>query len=132
MSGRRTIDDLVADARARISRITPEDAAAAVERGALLVDLRCEDDRSRFGVIPGAVPIARSVLEWRADPASEWRDHRIANLDARLILMCGEGYSSSLAAASLCDLGFTDVADVIGGFFAWRRAGLPVLQFDER
>jgi rhodanese-related sulfurtransferase len=76
-------------------------------------------------VIPGSIAIARSVLEWRCDPACEWRDERVARPGARVILVCANGYSSSLAADSLRQLGFTDVGDLIGGMAAWVAAGLP-------
>ena len=78
-------------------------------------------------MIPGSIAVARSVLEWRADPASPWRDDRIARPEARLLLLCEEGYSSSLAAASLCDLGFERVGDVVGGMERWLAEGRPVV-----
>ncbi len=123
---RRTADQLLAQARTRIERWSPQDAAAAVEQGAVIVDTRCEEDRRREGIIPGAVHAARTVLEWRCDPASDFRDDRIADPGLRLILVCNDGYSSSLAAGVLVDLGFERAGDLIGGFRAWARAGLPV------
>lgn len=77
-------------------------------------------------MIPGSIAVARSVLEWRADPASPWRDERIARKDSRLLLLCEQGYSSSLAAESLRGLGFTDVGDIVGGMERWLDKGLPV------
>ena len=127
MAERRTIDDLLAGARERLDRLGPAEASAAVERGALLVDIRSEAQRERDGVVPGAVFHPRNVLEWRADPASGHSDPAIAgDLDRHVILMCHEGYQSSLAAATLQDLGFTRATDLAGGFEAWRAAGLPV------
>ena len=130
MKARRSIDDMLAEARRRIVRLPPRDAWRVMDAGGVLVDLRCDDDRRRFGIVPGSIHIPRTVLEWRADPESQWRDDRIARLDAHLVLMCSDGYSSSLAAASLCDLGFSDVGDVIGGFTAWRRDGLPTISLE--
>jgi rhodanese-related sulfurtransferase len=122
----RTIDELLADARARLTRLEPRQAAAAVREGALIVDIRSESQRAADGVVPGAVFVARNVLEWRCDPRSEHRDPRIDGRDRQLILMCDEGYQSSLAAATLHDLGLTRTTDLAGGFQAWRAAGLPV------
>jgi rhodanese-related sulfurtransferase len=122
----RTIDELLADARARLTRLDPGEAAAAVREGALIVDIRSESQRAADGVVPGAVFVARNVLEWRCDPNSEHRDPRIDGRERQLILMCNEGYQSSLAAATLHDLGLTRTTDLAGGFQAWRAAGLPV------
>lgn len=118
------LDDLLRAARARLHRLTPEDALAATRRGALIVDIRGDDQRREGGLVPGALPVARNVLEWRADPGSPWRDPALAAAGL-LVLMCQQGYQSSLAAAGLLDLG-VDATDMIGGFEAWRAAGLPV------
>ena len=126
MINRRTVHDLVDAARARYTRIGPVAAHRAACDGALLIDTRDGDQRRRDGLIPGALVIDRTVLEWRVDPASGATHPRISGLDARMILLCDQGFSSSLAVASLLDLGATDVTDVIGGFQAWRAAGLPV------
>jgi len=123
---RTTIDDVLAAARARFRRVTPSEVEAAQTEGAIVVDTRCEADRERVGVIPGSIPIQRTVLEWRADPDSPWKDARSADLEARLILVCNDGFSSSLAAASLLDLGFENVTDVEGGANAWAAASLPL------
>ena len=124
---RTTIHDLLAAARARIDRVDVQAAVAAVERGAVLVDIRSELQRARDGEIPDAVRHPRSVLEWRLDPASDHADPALsADLRRRIILVCHEGYQSSLAAATLRDLGFERATDLIGGFVAWRAAGLPV------
>jgi rhodanese-related sulfurtransferase len=120
-----TIDELLAQARSRLERIEPEDAAAAVAAGALLVDIRPVGQRDADGVVPGAVVVDRNVLEWRLDPRSS---HRLPEIDRRrrVIVLCNEGYASSLAAATLQDLGLTDATDVVGGYQEWRRRGLPV------
>jgi rhodanese-related sulfurtransferase len=123
----RGIDELLEAARARIDRLEPDAAwAEALQDGALIVDIRSADERRRDGVVPGALHIPRTVLEWRVDPASEWRNPRVGGHERRLVLLCSQGWSSSLAAASLVDLGFRRAADVVGGFEAWRRAGLPI------
>ena len=121
-----TIARLLSEARERLERVAPEQAQAAARAGALLIDIRSEVQRERDGVIPGSRFIARNVLEWRCDPASPWRDPVITDAHARLIVICNEGYQSSLAAATLQRLGLIDATDVIGGFQAWRAAGLPV------
>lgn len=121
-----TVDNLLAEAREQIDRLTPEEAAAEIDAGALLVDTRCDEDRINEGVIAESIHIPRTVLEWRADPASEYRDERVADLEARLILMCNDGYSSSLAAANLVRLGFESVADLDGGYRGWVEAGEPI------
>jgi rhodanese-related sulfurtransferase len=123
---RTTSDDLLADARTRIDRVSAEDAAAEMTDGALLVDIRSESQRAEDGVIPGAIYHPRNVLEWRMDPASGHDDPAVGGVDRRVIVVCNEGYQSSLAAATLRDIGFTRAADLVGGFQAWRGAGLPV------
>jgi rhodanese-related sulfurtransferase len=120
----RTIDELLAEARTRIARLDPLAAAKAVEAGAVLVDIRPEFQRRVDGEIPAAVVIDRNVLEWRLDPACDHRMPDIAKRDRLIIVLCNEGYSSSLAAATLRDLGL-QAADVIGGFRAWVEAELP-------
>ena len=124
---RRTISDLLAEARAGLGhRPTPSEAYAAAQAGeAVLVDVRAGDVLARDGRIPRAIHHQRTVLEWRADPDCEWRDDRIADLDAPLILFCSQGYASSLAAQTLRELGFTRVTDMDGGFDAWKDQGLP-------
>jgi rhodanese-related sulfurtransferase len=122
----KTVDELLAEARERIDRVEPAEAATEAEEGALLVDIRSESQREHDGVIPGAMYHPRNVLEWRMDPASESKDPAVGGLDRRVIVMCNEGYQSSLAAANLREIGFARVADLVGGFQAWRDAGLPV------
>jgi rhodanese-related sulfurtransferase len=121
-----TIDDLLAHARQRLTRLDPRQASEAIRDGALLIDIRAESQRAGDGVVPGSLFIARNVLEWRCDPTSEHRDPRIDGRERQLILMCNEGYQSSLAAATLHELGLTRTTDLDGGFQAWRAAGLPV------
>jgi rhodanese-related sulfurtransferase len=123
---RKTIDTLLAEARAALRRLTPEETEAAMRAGAVLVDIRSEVQRERDGVVAGALFFPRNVLEWRCDPASPSRDARVGGLDAHVVVMCDEGYQSSLAAASLRELGFSRATDLVGGFQAWRAAGLPV------
>jgi rhodanese-related sulfurtransferase len=121
-----TIDDLLREARARLRRLEPREALAAARRGALIVDIRSEQQRLQDGVVPGAHFVPRNVLEWRADPRSEHRDELLAGAPGPLILMCVQGYQSSLAAATLQEIGVPRATDMIGGFEAWRAAGLPV------
>ncbi len=120
----RTIDDVLAQARSRLRRLPPHEARDAVVAGAVLVDIRPERQRAAEGEIPGALVIERNVLEWRFDPASQAR-LPVAHYDLHVIVVCSEGYTSSLAAASLQDLGVHRATDLDGGFLAWRAAGLP-------
>jgi rhodanese-related sulfurtransferase len=124
---RTTIDDLLIEARRGLSRVGPADASAAIERGATVVDIRSDSQIAADGTVPGALVIARNVLEWRLDPESDDRHPLAPDLDAHVILMCDEGYQSSLAAATLQRLGFARATDLAGGFQAWRGAGLPVV-----
>ena len=123
--GARTIDQVLAEARARLDRLGPGQAMAASQHGALIVDIRPAAQRAADGEVPGALVIERNVLEWRLDPASAARLPQAA-YDLRVIIMCSEGYTSSLAAAALQDLGIRHATDVDGGFRAWAAAGLPV------
>jgi MFS family permease len=126
-AGRRNVDDLLADARRRIApRLEPEQARQALATGALIVDLRSDDERRRSGIVPGSIHIPRSVLEWRVDPDCEYRNPAACDVERQLILMCADGFSSSLAAASLRELGFRRATDLVGGFNAWKKAGLSV------
>jgi rhodanese-related sulfurtransferase len=125
-SGRRTIDDLLRDARARLDRLGPRESLAAARRGGLIVDIRSEAQRAEQGLVPGAWFVPRNVLEWRADPACAHHDPRLAAVTGPLVLMCAQGYQSSLAAATLQEMGIHRATDMIGGFEAWRAAGLPV------
>ncbi len=115
------VDQLLAAARNRIDRVGPEDLADVVERGGLVVDIRPEAQRRTEGALPDAVVIERNVLEWRLDPAGDHRIPGVTDLDQRIVVVCSAGYASSLAAASLADLGFSRAADLDGGFLAWLR-----------
>ncbi|MGH2841500.1 MAG: rhodanese-like domain-containing protein [Solirubrobacteraceae bacterium] len=127
MPARNTIDELLAEARAGLVRVGPQEAHDAVSAGAILLDIRSESQRAADGIVPDALWFARNVLEWRCDPSSEAHDERVGGLDGHLIVMCDEGYQSSLAAATLQQLGFARATDLAGGFQAWRAAGLPVV-----
>jgi len=118
---RTTVDALLAEARAGLERLSPLD----VPEDAVIVDIRAESQRARDGQVPGSQFIARNVLEWRLDPTSEHRDPELARDDRLLVLMCNEGYQSSLAAATLQQFGL-NATDMVGGFQAWRAEGLPV------
>ena len=120
----RTIDDLLAEARARIVRVTPHEASARVAGGALLVDIRPAAQRAREGEVPGSLIVERNVLEWRFDPARDARLPEATGYDVDVIIICSEGYTSSLAADALRSLGLHRATDVVGGFLAWAAAGL--------
>jgi rhodanese-related sulfurtransferase len=125
---RFTVHDMLFEARALIERIDPielEHRCSSPEPP-IVVDTRAHVDRRRFGVIPGAIHVPRTVLEWHLDPANGYRHPSVASLAQPLVIVCNGGYSSSLAAASLQRLGYESVADLIGGHLAWRAAGLPV------
>lgn len=122
---RRTIDELLAEARARIDRVTPREAAARIADGGLLVDIRPAAQRAREGEVPGSLIVERNVLEWRFDPAGDARLPQATGYDVDVIVLCSEGYTSSLAADALRSLGLYRATDVIGGFLAWAAAGLP-------
>ncbi len=115
-------------AQRSLVRVTPVEAAEDWATGALLIDLRNEQQRRTSGTIPNALVIDRSVLEWRLDPTSPWRVEVPFDHDTRIILICAEGYSSTLAALSLKKLGLRRVTDVIGGFNDWAESGLPVVR----
>jgi rhodanese-related sulfurtransferase len=117
---RRSISELLDEARAGLDRVTPADLSVEQAAGALVVDMRPSEQRLRDGDVPGAHVIDRNVLEWRLDPASPDRLPVITCYDLRVILVCNEGYSSSLAAATLQRLGLRRATDLVGGFQAWR------------
>jgi rhodanese-related sulfurtransferase len=119
------IEELLALARTRLDRLSPGEALSAIGRGAALVDIRSESQRTRDGIIPGSHFVPRNVLEWRLDPASPHASPQLSGHGLAVILICDEGYQSSLAAATLRSFD-VDATDVIGGFQAWREAGLPV------
>lgn len=124
----RTIASVLADARERLQRLDPYEAWTAFVEGALLVDIRPEINQRLEGTIPGALVIERNVLEWRLDPASDARIAEAVSHDVQVVVFCNEGYTSSLAAAALQDLGLHRATDLVGGFRAWRAAGLPVVE----
>jgi rhodanese-related sulfurtransferase len=121
----RTIDDVLAEARSRLRRLDPVAAYRAVAAGAVLVDIRPAAQRAAEGEVPGALVVERNVLEWRFDPASDARLPVATGYDVQVVVLCSEGYTSSLAAAALLDLGLHRATDVTGGFRAWQAAGLP-------
>ncbi|MER6046982.1 sulfurtransferase (plasmid) [Streptomyces sp. BHT-5-2] len=120
------IDDLLARARRGLSRVGPAEAAALQKAGGLLVDIRYALLRERDGTIPGALVVERNELEWRLDPTGEHRAPEATHHALPVVVICNEGYASSLAAVSLHQLGLHHATDLIGGFQAWRAAGLPV------
>jgi rhodanese-related sulfurtransferase len=124
----KTIDELLAQARATLpDRPSPAEALHAQASGALLIDIREDDQRRADGLIPGAIVLPRNSLEWLCDPASQWRHPAITRRDLRIILICNQGYQSTLAAATLQQFGLIHATDLDGGFGAWAAAGLPVI-----
>ncbi len=126
-AGARSIDELLADARSRLRRVGPLEAAARMADGAVLVDIRPAAQRAAEGGVPGALVIERNVLEWRFDPAGDARLPLVEGYDLDVVVLCSEGYTSSLAADALRSLGLHRATDVVGGFRAWLAVGLPVV-----
>jgi rhodanese-related sulfurtransferase len=124
-AGSRGIEDILASARTRLTRLSPREAYRAQLDGSVLVDIRPIAQREIWGEIPGALIVERNVLEWRLDPRSDARLDLADNYDLQVVVVCQEGYTSSLAAASLQDLGLHRATDLAGGFVAWFSAGLP-------
>lgn len=122
---RRTVNDLLEASRARLARLEPRAALEAQADGALIVDTRCVEQRTATGIIPGSAHVPLSVLYWRFDPASGHADPALAFRAGDVILVCAHGYSSSIAAATLQDLG-VGATDIVGGFEGWVAAGLPI------
>lgn len=122
---RRTIDDVLAEARSRLRRVDPTEAADRLAHGAVLVDIRPAAQRGAEGEIPGSLVIERNVLEWRFDPASDAARPEAAP-DLEIVVFCSEGYTSSLAAAALLDLGLP-ATDLEGGFRRWQAEGFPTV-----
>jgi rhodanese-related sulfurtransferase len=125
---RKTVEQLLSEARARLERLDPEQAKRAVDNGALLIDIRSDGQRERDGLLPGARVVPRNELEWLLDPDCDYRDPELARPGEQLVIVCNKGYQSSLVAATLKDMGFDRATDLDGGFQAWRDAGLPVEQ----
>jgi rhodanese-related sulfurtransferase len=125
---KRSVDALLDEARAQIERVSADVARQRHAQGALLVDIRPKAQRVEYGEVPDALIVERNVLEWRFDPQSAWHLPEVDGYERDLIVLCQEGYASSFAAATLQQLGHLRVADMIGGFAAWRSAGLPVRQ----
>lgn len=123
----RSIDDVLASARAQLVRVSVTQAAAELAGGALVVDIRPGWQREREGEVPGSLVLERNHLEWRLDPTSGARIPEAVDHDVRVLVLCSEGYTSSLAAAALQELGLHRATDVEGGFHAWRDAGLPTV-----
>ncbi len=121
----RSIDEVLEETRGRLHRLAPAEAAARMATGALLVDTRPVAQRAADGEVPGALVVERNVLEWRLDPASDARLPEATGHDVEVIVLCNEGYASSLAADSLRALGLHRATDVVGGYQAWAAAGLP-------
>ncbi|MDQ0940287.1 rhodanese-like domain-containing protein [Streptomyces sp. V1I1] len=127
MSGGQVgIDELLERVREDLDRVEPKEAFEAAGAGALLVDIRYAALRERDGLIPGALVVERNELEWRLDPRGSHRAPEAVSHDLRVVVICNEGYASSLAAVSLRQLGLHRATDLVGGFQAWKAAGLPV------
>jgi rhodanese-related sulfurtransferase len=124
--GALSVDQMLAQARSRLQRLTPAQAHDALAAGALLVDIRPGWQRAEEGEVPGALLVERNHLEWRFDPECDARLPQATGYDVQVIVLCSEGYTSSLAADSLRSLGLHRATDVIGGFQAWSAEGLPM------
>jgi rhodanese-related sulfurtransferase len=122
----QSVEELLDTSRSTLRRVTPTEAQHLSRSGALMVDIRPSEQRSLDGTIPGALVIDRNVLEWRLDPASANRIPDVTSYEQGVIVVCNEGYASSLAAASLQALGLRNATDLIGGIQAWKAAGLPI------
>ncbi len=125
---RRSIDTVLAEARTRLKRLAPDDAWVVSQRLAvLIIDIRTPTDRARDGVIPGSLHLPRTLLEWRVDPISPRAHPAVGGFERLLVLVCNEGYSSSLAAVALQEIGFVNATDIIDGIRGWERVGLPLV-----
>jgi rhodanese-related sulfurtransferase len=124
-AGARGIDEILADARGRLRRVTPGEAFREQAEGAVLIDIRPAAQRADMGEIPGSTVVERNHLEWRLDPECEARLPWVTGYEHRIIVFCTDGYTSSLAAAALHDLGLHRATDLIGGLRAWSAEGLP-------
>lgn len=124
---RATIDSVLADARSCLVRLSPVETSRAVRAGARLVDVRTREQVREVGRLPAALEVGLNVLEWRLDPVSASRHPAAPRLHDLVVVVCAQGFSSSLAAARLQQIGFERATDMVGGVDAWRRAGLPLL-----
>ena len=125
------VDQLLDEARSLLPlRPSPRQTFEAMQAGALVIDIRGDEQQRRDGLIPGAIVIRRNVLEWRCDPDCPWHHERIADRRQRIVLICDEGYQSSLAAANLQKMGLPGATDMDGGFVVWKRQKLPVVPYD--
>ena len=131
-SGAHSVHEILAAARSRLTRVTPGQAFSDVRGGAVLIDIRPAAQRAADGEVPGSVVIERNHLEWRLDPESDARLPWVTGYDLRPVVICMEGYTSSLAAAALQDLGLAAATDVAGGYLAWQADGLPTARPEER
>ena len=128
----KTVDQLLEEARKQLPRrVSPDEALSEMQAGALVIDIRGNEQQRRDGLMPGALVVRRNVLEWRCDPTSEWHHPGVTRHDQRIIIVCDEGYQSSLAAANLQQMGMTKATDMDGGFQLWRARGLPVVPYGE-
>jgi rhodanese-related sulfurtransferase len=132
LCNRGSLDRLVEAAAKRITRLAASEACCAAAADGVIIDIRSQDARTRYGVIPGSLHIPRTVLEWRIAVDSPWRNLHLGGLDQQLIVVCDHGYSSILAASNLVELGFYRAGDVIGGFEAWAHEGLPIAPWQPR
>jgi len=128
---RRSIDDILAEAQAQLDRVDPTSLDAELAGGAIVIDIRPVEQRTRDGSMPAAIVIDRNVLEWRLDPACQHHIPEMRDYDTRIVIVCNEGYQSSLAAAQLRSLGLTRATDLRGGFQAWLVAGSATVNVDE-
>ncbi|MDP1701337.1 MAG: rhodanese-like domain-containing protein [Aestuariivirga sp.] len=127
----KTVEQLLHEARALLPyRCTPTETAKEIDAGALVIDIRGDEQQRADGLIPGTLVIRRNVLEWRCDPVSPWRHPSVTDRRQKIILFCNEGYQSVLAAANLQLLGLTFATDMEGGFTGWKSAGLPTKPYD--
>ena len=124
-----SLTDLLEACRARIDRVAPPDVPAVLAAGGVLIDIRTETQRRADGVVPRSIWYPRNCLEWRCAPGTEYLDPLVAEASGVVLLMCAHGFQTSLAAATLRDVGVTRAGDVIGGFEGWAAAGMPVERY---
>ncbi|MBI2718670.1 MAG: rhodanese-like domain-containing protein [Rhizobiales bacterium] len=127
----KTVEQLLDEARSQLpNRLTPEETLREMAAGALVVDIRGDEQQRQDGLIPGALVIRRNVLEWRCDPVSPWHHPAITHHGQKVVVVCNEGYQSSLAAANLQQLGMKQATDMMGGYSRWKELGLPNVPYD--